>query len=44
MYQQIAAEAEHLHELGLSCKAIARALDVDDRTVAKSVAWLESPR
>jgi hypothetical protein len=39
-YQQIAEKARHLRELGMSFKAISRSLDVDDKTVARAVAWL----
>ena len=38
-YQQIARKARHLRELGMSDKAIARALRVSDKTVAKAVTW-----
>ncbi len=41
LHQQIAPKAKHLSELGLSCKAIARALGVSDKTTAKALA---SPR
>ena len=41
-YQWVAGKALHLRELGLSLSAIARKLDVDDRTVAKSIQWLKS--
>lgn len=37
VYQQIAREAKHLRELGMSMKRIARALRVDDKTVAKAI-------
>ena len=37
VYQQIAEKAKHLHELGMSNRAIARVLGVDDKTVAKAV-------
>lgn len=39
IYQQIAPKAEHLRELGLSDKAIARLLGVSDKTVAKATSW-----
>lgn len=42
VYQRIAEKAMGLRELGMSNKAIARALEVDDKTVAKAVAWLRS--
>ena len=40
VYQQVAKKALHLRELGLSLSAIARKLEVDDKTVAKAVRWL----
>lgn len=39
MYQQIAAKACHLRELRMSNRAIARALEVTDKTAAKALAW-----
>jgi hypothetical protein len=36
VYQRIAQKALHLRELGLSDAAIARRLDVSDKTVAKA--------
>lgn len=42
LYQQIAAKAKHLHELGMSNRAIAGFLGVDDKTVAKAVRWCRS--
>jgi transposase-like protein len=41
-YQEVAQRAVHLRELGLSLSAIARRLDVDDRTVAKAVSQMAS--
>ena len=41
-YQQVAQKARHLRDLGLSNRAIARKLGVDDKTVAKAVRWPES--
>ena len=38
MFLEIAAQAAHLHELGMSDRAIARAIGVSDKTVAKSLA------
>ena len=47
-YRRIAAEVNHLRQLGMSTAAIARHLGVDDKTVAKairrSVAEAESGR
>jgi hypothetical protein len=37
VYEQIAGKAQHLRELGMSDKAIARALQVSDKTVAKAI-------
>lgn len=37
VYQQIVGKVEHLHELGMSNRAIARAIGVDDKTVAKAL-------
>lgn len=37
VYLEIAAKAAHLRELGLSDRAIARAIGVTDKTVAKSL-------
>jgi hypothetical protein len=37
---RIAEKAKHLHELGMSDRAIARAVGVSDKTVAKSVALM----
>ncbi|MEX1258766.1 MAG: hypothetical protein WEG36_14215 [Gemmatimonadota bacterium] len=39
-YQLIAAKALHLHELGLSDRAIARRLGVTDKTAAKGIGWI----
>jgi predicted transposase YdaD len=39
MYQRIAAKAQHLRELGMSYRAIAQALNVDAKTVAKATHW-----
>ena len=43
-YQRIAREAVQLRRLGLSMYRIARKLGVDDKTVAKGIAWLENQR
>jgi len=40
LYQQVAREALHLRELGLSYCAIASKLGADDKTVAKAIRWL----
>ena len=40
MYQQIANECLHLHELGLSYYRIARKLNVDAKMVAKAIGWI----
>ena len=40
-YVRIATKALRLRELGLSDSAIAKKLDVSDKTVAKAIAWLE---
>jgi orotate phosphoribosyltransferase-like protein len=37
VYLRIADKAKHLRDLGMSDKAIARALDVSDKTVTKSL-------
>ena len=39
MYQQIANDCLHLHELGLSYYGIARKLNVDARMVAEAINW-----
>ena len=39
IYQRIAREALHLHELGLIDCVISKNLGVNDKTVAKAVAW-----
>ncbi len=39
VYQQIAPQATHLRELGMSDRAIATALSVSDKTIAKAVAY-----
>jgi hypothetical protein len=40
IYQQIAAKAFQLQQLGMSNSAIARRLEVTDKTVAKAIGWL----
>jgi hypothetical protein len=39
LYQQIASKAQRMRELGMSNRAVAHALGVDDKTVAKAVIW-----
>ena len=39
-YQRVARKALRMRELGLSYSAIAKRLDVDDKTVAKAIRWL----
>jgi hypothetical protein len=39
VYQQIAAKVLQLQQLGMSDSAIAKRLDVTDKTVAKAVTW-----
>ena len=41
VYQQIAAKALYLHQLGFTYLDIARRLGVNDKTVAKSIRWLQ---
>jgi orotate phosphoribosyltransferase-like protein len=43
VYLRIAEKATHLREPGLSDKAIARALRMSDKTVAKAIASAVSP-
>ena len=43
-YQQIAPIALHLRQLGLNNLQIAKHLDVDDKTIAKALAWIERLR
>ena len=40
MYQQIANDCLHLHELGHSYYRIARILGVDAKMVAKAINWI----
>ena len=40
IYQQIAPKAFQLQQLGMNNSAIARRLGVNDKTVARAVAWL----
>ena len=40
MYQQIANDCLHLHELGRSYYRIARILNVDAKMVAKAINWI----
>jgi len=39
LYQRIAPEVAHLQRLGLCKRRIAKALGVDDKTVAKALYW-----
>jgi hypothetical protein len=39
VYLRIAAQAKHLRELGMSHRAIVRALGVSDKTVTKNALW-----
>jgi hypothetical protein len=43
VYQRIARKALHLRELGMSDRAIAGRLGVTDKTIAKAIAWVQSP-
>jgi hypothetical protein len=43
VYQQIARKALHLRELGMSDRVIAGRLGVTDKTIAKAIAWVQSP-
>ena len=40
IYQQIAPKAVQLQQLGMNNSAIARRLGVNDKTVARAMAWL----
>jgi hypothetical protein len=40
LYQQIAKKVAHLHRLGLTILRIGRHLNVDDKTIAKSLRWV----
>ena len=42
LYQRLSRKALHLQELGLSYSAIARRLEVDDKTIAKAIRWLRT--
>lgn len=42
VYQRVARRALHLHELGMSDRAIAGRLGVTDKTIAKAIAWAQS--
>ena len=44
LYQEVARKALHLRELGMSYCTIGRRLDVDDKTVAKAIRWLQRIR
>jgi hypothetical protein len=43
VYLRIAERAKHLRVLGMSDKAIARALRVSDKTIAKAIRSLTGP-
>jgi hypothetical protein len=43
VYLTIADDAKHLHELGMSDRAIARAVGVSDKTVAKACRYERPP-
>jgi hypothetical protein len=43
VYQRIARKALQLRELGMSDRAIAGRLGVTDKTIAKAIAWVQSP-
>jgi orotate phosphoribosyltransferase-like protein len=40
VYQQIAPKALQLQQLGLSNSAIAKRLEVSDKTASKAISWL----
>jgi IS30 family transposase len=42
VYLEIGPEAQHLRELGMSDRSIARAIGVSDKTVAKSLQGLHA--
>ena len=42
IYQRIASKTLHLQQLGMSYSAIAKRLNVTDKTAAKSISWLRS--
>jgi orotate phosphoribosyltransferase-like protein len=44
VFLRIAEQAAHLHDLGMSDKAIARALGVSDKTVTKAISTRRLPR
>lgn len=41
VYQKIVNKSLHLKELGFSNRKIAKHLNVDEKTVAKAIQWLE---
>jgi transposase len=43
VYLRIAEKAKHLRELGMSDRAIARRLDVSDKTVARAARFPNPP-
>lgn len=44
LYQRIAPEVVHLQRLGPCNRRIAKALAVDDKTVAKAASWISDVR
>ena len=43
VYQRIARKALQLREPGMSDRAIAGRLGVTDKSIAKAIAWVQSP-
>ena len=44
LYQRIVPEVAHIQRLGLCNRGIAKALGVDDKTVAKAASWTQDVR
>lgn len=42
LYQEVATKVGRLNSLGMSNRSIADALEIDDKTVKKSLRWLET--
>jgi hypothetical protein len=40
LYQRIAGKVLHLHRLGFNKRCIGKHIDVDDKTVAKTIRWI----